>query len=240
MSDLTSPVVGGARHEQERGPGGNGGITLSGMTGEQSGLAELASSEANQRGATSNEMIYRPLGRTGEKVSAIGLGGHHIGRPKDPAEGIAIIRSAIDRGVTFMDNCWDYHDGESERRMGQALQDGYRKRVFLMTKFDGRTKASTARQIDQSLERLQTDSIDLVQYHENIRMEDPDRFFAAAIARSDPGPPAEDETGGDDGPVRTVQNKRHVRWHRAQSPVDGVSEDTTSFASPNSTCAAGC
>jgi predicted aldo/keto reductase-like oxidoreductase len=123
-------------------------------------------------------MIYRTLGRTGEKVSAIGLGGHHIGRPKDPSEGIRIIRSAVDRGITFMDNCWDYHDGESERRMGQALRDGYRQRVFLMTKFDGRTRAATARQIDESLRRLQTDTIDLMQYHENIRMEDPDRFFA--------------------------------------------------------------
>ena len=155
-------------------------ITLSGMSSEQSSLAPLASfaGQATSR-PRSREMIYRPLGRTGEKVSAIGLGGHHIGRPKDPAEGIRIIHSAVDRGITFMDNCWDYHDGESERRMGQALRDGYRQRVFLMTKFDGRTKASTARQLDESLERLQTDFIDLVQYHENIRMEDPDRFFAA-------------------------------------------------------------
>lgn len=136
-------------------------------------------STAAQTGATRHgEMIYRVLGRTGEKVSAIGLGGHHIGRPSDPAEGIRIIRSAIDRGITFLDNCWDYHDGESERRMGNALRDGYRARVFLMTKFDGRTKASTARQIDESLQRLQTDRIDLMQYHENIRMDDPDRFFA--------------------------------------------------------------
>src|SRR5438093_12221482 len=85
--------------------------------------------------AASNGMIYRTLGRTGEKVSAIGLGGHHIGRPKDPNDGIRIIRSAIDRGITFLDNCWDYHDGESERRMGQALRDGYRQKAFLMTKF---------------------------------------------------------------------------------------------------------
>jgi aryl-alcohol dehydrogenase-like predicted oxidoreductase len=77
-----------------------------------------------------------------------------------------------------MDNCWDYHDGESERRMGQALRDGYRQRVFLMSKFDGRTKVATAKQIDESLQRLQTDVVDLMQYHENIRMEDPDRFFA--------------------------------------------------------------
>jgi aryl-alcohol dehydrogenase-like predicted oxidoreductase len=123
-------------------------------------------------------MIYRTLGKTGEKVSAIGLGGHHIGRPKDANEGIRIIRSALDRGMNFLDNCWDYHDGESEVRMGNALRDGYRQKAFLMTKFDGRTKDSTARQIDESLRRLQTDVIDLMQFHENIRMEDPDRFFA--------------------------------------------------------------
>jgi predicted aldo/keto reductase-like oxidoreductase len=123
-------------------------------------------------------MIYRPFGNTGERVSAIGLGGHHIGRPKDPSEGVRIIRTAIDREITFMDNCWDYHEGESERRMGIALRDGYRQKVFLMTKFDGRTRQATAQQIDESLHRLQTDHIDLIQYHENIRMEDPDRFFA--------------------------------------------------------------
>jgi aryl-alcohol dehydrogenase-like predicted oxidoreductase len=143
-------------------------------------FAAMAVSAATRSNASEERsgMIYRPLGKTGEKVSAIGLGGHHIGRPKDAAEGIRIIRSAIDRGVTFMDNCWDYHDGESERRMGQALRDGYRQKVFLMTKFDGRTKESTTRQIDESLKRLQTEHVDLMQYHENIRMEDPDRFFA--------------------------------------------------------------
>src|SRR5436305_11670542 len=112
-----------------------------------SGVAALAAAGIAQ--SESGGMIYRTLGKTGEKVSAIGLGGHHIGRPKDPAEGIKIIRSAIDRGINFMDNCWDYHNGESERRMGQALRDGYRQKVFLMTKFDGRTKESTAKQIDE-------------------------------------------------------------------------------------------
>ena len=127
----------------------------------------------------STGMIYRTLGKTGEKVSALGLGGYHIGTLSDTAEGVRIVRSAIDRGVTFMDNCWDYYDGESERRMGLALRDGYRQKVFLMTKFDGRTRESTARQIHESLKRLRTDTIDLIQYHENIRLEDPDRFFAS-------------------------------------------------------------
>ena len=133
---------------------------------------------AQSAGAQSNGMIYRTLGKTGEKVSAIGLCGHHIGRPKDPAEGIRIIRTALDGGMNFLDNCWDYNDGQSEIRMGDALCDGYRQKAFLMTKFDGRTKESASRQIDESLKRLQTDHIDLMQYHENIRMEDPDRFFA--------------------------------------------------------------
>jgi aryl-alcohol dehydrogenase-like predicted oxidoreductase len=126
----------------------------------------------------SGGMTYRALGKTGEKVSAIGLGGAHIGRAESAELGISIIRAAVDRGITFMDNCWDYAEGEAERRMGAALRDGYRQKVFLMTKFDGRTKESAAKQIDESLRRLQTDHIDLMQYHENIRMEDPDRFFA--------------------------------------------------------------
>lgn len=123
-------------------------------------------------------MIYRNLGSTGERVSALGLGGYHIGVPKDENECIRIIRSAIDRGVTFLDNSCDYHNGQSEILMGKALQDGYRKRIFLMTKYNGRTREMAAKQIDESLRRLQVETIDLIQFHENIRMEDPDRFFA--------------------------------------------------------------
>src|SRR5271155_4347115 len=89
---------------------------------------------------TRGDMLYRQLGRTGEEVSVIGLGGHHIGRQKDEKDSIQIIRAAIDACINFMDNCWDYHDGVSEIRMGKALKDGYRKRAFLMTKIDGRTK----------------------------------------------------------------------------------------------------
>jgi aryl-alcohol dehydrogenase-like predicted oxidoreductase len=125
-----------------------------------------------------SDIPRRTLGRTGEKISVIGLGGYHIGVPKEEPEGIRLIRAAADRGITFMDNCWDYHDGASEIRMGKALRDGYRSKVFLMTKIDGRTKASAARQIDECLQRLQTDRVDLMQFHEIIRMEDPDRIFA--------------------------------------------------------------
>jgi aryl-alcohol dehydrogenase-like predicted oxidoreductase len=138
-------------------------------------------------------MQYRELGKTGERVSVIGLGGYHIGKQQDPEESIRLIRSAVDRGITFLDNCWDYNDGLSEVRMGQALRDGYRSKVFLMTKMDGRTKDSYNKQLEQSLGRLQTDVIDLVQFHEVIRMEDPDRIFApggaieAAVAAKQAG-----------------------------------------------------
>lgn len=123
-------------------------------------------------------MQYRTLGKTGERVSAIGLGGAHVARPADPAETTRIIRTAIDNGLTFMDNCWDYHAGQAEVKMGHALRDGYRERVFLMTKIDGQTREAAAAQIDQCLERLQTDCIDLIQLHEMIRMDDPERVFA--------------------------------------------------------------
>ncbi len=130
-------------------------------------------------GSTSNsEMSYRVLGSTGERVSAIGLGGWHIGlKHVDEQLGIRIVQTAIDRGITFMDNSWDYNGGASEIRMGKALRDGYRDKVFLMTKIDGRSKTEAAKQLDESLQRLQVDCIDLVQHHEIIRYEDPHRVF---------------------------------------------------------------
>src|SRR6202035_4495876 len=124
------------------------------------------------------EVPYRTLGRTGEKVSMVGLGGAHIGQQADERLSIRIIRTALDRGVNFLDNCWDYNDGQSEIRMGKALKDGYRQKAFLMTKIDGRTRQAAAQQIDESLARLQTDHLDLLQLHEVIRMDDPDRAFA--------------------------------------------------------------
>jgi uncharacterized protein len=141
----------------------------------------------------SPDMIYRELGTTGERVSAIGMGGYHLGKQKDSAESIQLLHAGIDRGITFLDNCWDYNDGISEVRMGQALRNGYRQKVFLMTKMDGRTADEYNKQLEQSLGRLQTDMIDLVQFHEVIRMEDPDRIFApggaieAAVAARNAG-----------------------------------------------------
>jgi aryl-alcohol dehydrogenase-like predicted oxidoreductase len=129
--------------------------------------------------ANHTDMPRRQLGTTGETVSVIGLGGYHIGMPSvDEALGIRLIRSALDRGITFLDNCWDYNQGVSELRMGKALADGYRDRAFLMTKIDGRTKKAAALQIDESLARMRTDRIDLVQFHEIVRFDDADRIFA--------------------------------------------------------------
>ncbi len=125
-----------------------------------------------------NGIPHRTLGRTGEKVSLVGLGGYHLGNQSDPEESIRIIRTGIDEGINFLDNCWDYNDGESEIRMGKALRDGYRQKAFLMTKIDGRNKTAAAAQLDESLRRLQTDRIDLLQFHEVIRDSDPNRIFA--------------------------------------------------------------
>lgn len=127
----------------------------------------------------SPEMMYRQLGTTGEMVSAIGMGGYHLGKQATQEESVALIHAGVDSGITFLDNCWDYNDGISEVRMGQALKvGGYRQKVFLMTKIDGRTEEEYAKQLEQSMGRLSTDMIDLVQFHEVIRMEDPDRIFA--------------------------------------------------------------
>src|SRR5665647_713235 len=148
------------------------------MKGYMQNVGDVNKSEPLSNTTVSQEMFYRMLGATGEKVSAIGLGGAHIGlKHLDEQLSIRIIRSAIDRGITFMDNCWDYNEGVSEVRMGKALCDGYRDKVFLMTKIDGRSRAEATRQIDQSLRRLRVDMIDLVQHHEVIRFEDPHRIF---------------------------------------------------------------
>jgi predicted aldo/keto reductase-like oxidoreductase len=148
------------------------------------GLAALSMAAkvpgARNQGQKSNgEMEYRTLGKTGVKVSAIGLGGFHLGLSHlEEPDAIKIFHAAIDRGINFSDNSWDYNQGVSEKRVGKALKGGYRDKVFVMTKFDGRTKGSALKQLEESLQRLEVDHVDLWQFHENIRLEDPDRFFA--------------------------------------------------------------
>jgi aryl-alcohol dehydrogenase-like predicted oxidoreductase len=163
-----------------------GGLAAVSMAGNASGAQhpEFADRADASSGGTSaeemrGEMPYRTLGKTGVKVSAIGLGGYHLGLSHvEEPDAIKIFHAAIDRGINFSDNSWDYNQGLSEERVGKALKGGYRDKVFVMTKFDGRTKGSALKQLNESLERLELDHVDLWQFHENIRLEDPDRFFA--------------------------------------------------------------
>lgn len=198
-------------------------------------------SENKRAEQESSEMPRRTLGATGERVSAIGLGGFHIGLPDvSESDGIRIVRTAIDRGITFMDNCWDYNEGESERRMGNALKDGYRDKVFLMTKFDGRTKESALSQLDESLRRLQTDHLDLWQFHENIRLEDPDRFFAeggAAEAVAEAKAQGKIRYAGFTGHKDPIVHLRMLeiadehgfRWDTVQMPINVMDAHFRSF-----------
>ena len=126
------------------------------------------------------DMKYRALGRTGERVSLVGMGGYHLAKPGGPTndEAIRIVHAGLEAGINFCDNCWDYNGGESEVRLGRALARGWRSRTFLMTKIDGRTARAAMHQIETSLTRLKTDHVDLLQFHEIIRMDDPERVFA--------------------------------------------------------------
>jgi len=143
--------------------------------------AGFAAATGSLTAANSPAMQQRTLGHTGEQVSILGVGGYHLGRPSEQ-EAISIVRTALDGGMNFLDNCWDYNGGISEERMGKALRDGYRKKAFLMTKIDGRDAPTASTQLDESLKRLQTDHLDLLQFHEVIRMNDPERIFAAGGA----------------------------------------------------------
>ncbi len=143
--------------------------------------AGIVAATGDFAGASAPTVQRRTLGRTGEQVSILGVGGYHLGRPTEQ-EAIRIVRTALDGGMNFLDNCWDYNGGMSEERMGLALRDGYRQKAFLMTKIDGRDGKTASQQLDQSLKRLQTDHLDLLQFHEIIRMNDADRIFAAGGA----------------------------------------------------------
>jgi predicted aldo/keto reductase-like oxidoreductase len=182
--DASNAAGVGRENEQESESGHDSAVTRRQFLGAAAGASMLMSFPWHpQAGEVKGEVPHRTLGRTGEKVSAIGIGGFHLGKPElQESESIRIIRAAIDNGINFLDNCWDYNEGQSEIRMGKALRDGYRQRAFLMTKIDGRDKKSAAQQIEESLRRLETDRIDLLQFHEIIRMDDADRVFAAGGA----------------------------------------------------------
>ena len=163
-------------------------------------------------GPSSGEVPRRVLGHTGEQVSIVGIGGHHLGRALvEESESIRIVRTALDNGVNFLDNSWDHNDGKSETRVGKALRDGYRGKAFVMTKIDGCDKASATRQIDESLRRLQTDRIDLKQFHEVIgagrraHISSDERLRAGRAS-------LEDGKNRRVGRVRTLQNQPDLRF----------------------------
>ena len=187
-------------------------------------------------------MIYRELGTTGERVSAIGMGGYHLGTPQlTQADAIRLLHAGIDAGITFIDNCWDYNDGISEVRVGWGLRDNdYRDKVFLMTKIDGRSATEYSKQLEQSMGRLQTEMIDLVQFHECIRLEDPDRIFAKGGA-IDAARKARDEgkiryigfTGHKDPAVHLrmfeVADRNGFKFDTVQMPVNVMDAHFRSF-----------
>jgi len=163
-------------------------VAAAALTGLHNAAGHAAPLEAKLTGAAArtplpivrsvNGIGRRKLGRADAEVSIIGIGGYHLGLSGvTEQEAIRIVRTALDQGINFLDNCWDYNAGVSEQRMGKALEDSYRQKAFLMTKIDGRTGAAARQQLEQSLTRLKTDHIDLLQIHEVIRMTDPEQAF---------------------------------------------------------------
>jgi uncharacterized protein len=149
------------------------------MTEHSSKNAAARIPRVTSGGTMKGEMLYRDLGATGVQVSLIGMGGSHLGLANvEEADAIRLVHEGLDRGINFLDNSWDYNEGRSEERVGKALsQGGYRAKAFVMTKIDGRTKEVATNQINDSLRRLKVDHIDLLQHHEIIRFDDPDRIF---------------------------------------------------------------
>jgi predicted aldo/keto reductase-like oxidoreductase len=185
--------------------------------------------------ADDGEIPLRPLGKTGEKVSVLCLGGYHIGVPRDPAEGIRIIEAAIDRGVTFLDNAADYNNGDSEVRVGKAIQ-GKRQRVFLMTKHHGRDKKTAMRMLEESLRRLQTDHLDLWQFHEIVYETDPDWIFspnggieAAYLAKKQGKVRYIGFTGHKDPAIHLKMLSKPYEWDTVQMPLNVLDPHYRSF-----------
>lgn len=179
----------------------------------------------------------RPLGKTGEQVSLLGVGGFHIGAIEDEQKSIALIREAIDMGVTFLDNAWEYNEGRSEEIMGKALRDGYREKAFLMTKHHGRDKKTAMRHLEDSLRRLQTDVIDLWQFHEIVYEKDPEMIFAengggieAAIEAKKSGKVRFiGFTGHKDPAIFQEMLKHDFEWDTVQMPLNVLDAHFRSF-----------
>jgi aryl-alcohol dehydrogenase-like predicted oxidoreductase len=191
---------------------------------------------AQTSSAADTGMPTRPLGRTGERVSIIGLGGWHIGSVKDENEAIRIMHTAIDEGLTFFDNCWDYHDGRAEEVMGKALAvDGRRKKVFLMTKDCERDYAGSMKNLEDSLRRLKTDHIDLWQFHEMVYDNDPDWVFekggikAAVEARKQGKVRFIGFTGHKDPRIHLNMLSKPHDWDAAQMPINVMDPHYRSF-----------
>lgn len=183
-----------------------------------------------------NGMPYRPLGRTGEMVSLLCIGGFHIGqRHVSEKDAIAIMRTAVDEGVNFFDNAWAYHDGVSEERMGKALKDGYRDKVFLMTKHKGRNPENARRYLEDSLRRLDVDVIDLWQFHEVIRPEEPEEIYSSGAI--DVALKAKEEgkiryigcTGHHYPFIQAEMITRGFRWDSIQMPLNVFDHHFRSF-----------
>ena len=186
--------------------------------------------------AAANGMPTRPFGRTGVRVSILGLGGWHIGAVKDDNEAIRIMHTAIDDGLTFFDNAWDYHDGRSEDLMGRALaSDGRRKRVFLMTKNCERDYQGSMRNLEESLRRLKTDYLDLWQFHEMVYDNDPDWLFekggikAALEARKQGKVRFIGFTGHKDPRIHLSALAKTFAWDSAQMPINVMDPHFRSF-----------
>ncbi|MCI0459980.1 MAG: aldo/keto reductase [Gemmataceae bacterium] len=196
----------------------------------------LAAADADSAQNTGRGLPTRPLGRTRQQVSILCLGGWHIGAVKDEKEAIRIMHRAIDEGMTFFDNAWDYHDGRSEELMGKALaSDGRRKRVFLMTKNCARDAKGTRQHLEDSLRRLQTDVIDLWQFHEINYDNDPDWIVDRGALRAALQAQKEGKvrfigfTGHKSPDIHLSMLTRH-EWDTVQMPINVLDYHYRSFA----------
>jgi predicted aldo/keto reductase-like oxidoreductase len=177
----------------------------------------------------------RRLGRTGVEVSMLGLGGSHVARIQEDEDAIRFVRTAIDMGVTFMDNAWEYHGGRAEELMGRALRDGYRERVFLMTKHHGRDRKTALDHLEDSLRRFQTDVIDLWQFHEVVYPSDPEMIFTQeAIEAAEEAKKAGKVrfigfTGHKDPAIHRDMLDRGYAWDTVQMPLNVMDPHYKSF-----------